>query len=339
MVNVGKHELHHGNCLDILKSMPDKKVSLTLTSPPYEDCRTYGIDFSVKGQDWVDWFIPIVIECCRITDGLVLVNAAGKVRDFKYSPVMEWLVADLTRKHGIVCGPSPYVYYRVGIPGSGGHHYHRRDWEPVYAFALPDRLPLNWSDNKATGHKPKWVPGGEMSYRLGDGKRANHKSQGRDKWGNAGESSGEGRNADGSRKKRKRFGANPEGDVKVSHDRDIVDIANAGNRISEMYDADMVKKLLDDGDAGDIVHCKVGGGLMGHPLASQNEAPMSLTLASWFVRSYAPPGSYVLDPFMGSGTSLHACLETGRIGIGIDIRESQVELTKSRLESVTPSMF
>jgi 2-polyprenyl-3-methyl-5-hydroxy-6-metoxy-1,4-benzoquinol methylase len=114
------------------------------------------------------------------------------------------------------------------------------------------------------------------------------------------------------------------------------DIANAGNVINETYTAAQVQTIL---DGGDVIDCKVGGGLMGHPLASENEAPMSLTLATWLVRSYAPPGGRVLDPFMGSGTTLHACMDTGRIGVGIDLRESQIELTRRRLQSVTPTMF
>jgi DNA modification methylase len=33
-----------------------------------------------------------------------------------------------------------------------------------------------------------------------------------------------------------------------------------------------------------------------------------------------------LDPFSGSGTTVRAALATGRRGIGIDIRQSQVDL-------------
>jgi hypothetical protein len=124
------YQLLHGDCLEVMRGMPTGHVSLCFTSPPYEDARTYGVGFKLKGQGWVDWMAPRVVEMCRVTAGLVFVNAAGKVSKFRYSPVMEWLVADLTRVHGLVCGPAPYVFHRVGIPGSGGPHYHRRDWEP-----------------------------------------------------------------------------------------------------------------------------------------------------------------------------------------------------------------
>ena len=84
----------------------------------------------------------------------------------------------------------------------------------------------------------------------------------------------------------------------------------------------------------DVIRVPVGGGIMGHPLAHQTEAPFPLKLAKHFVKACSYPGDVVLDPFVGSGTTLHACLETGRIGMGIDIRKSQVELTKQRLRDL-----
>lgn len=152
------YELIHADCLHAMKAMADDSVDMTITSPPYTDQRTYGIAFKLSGQGWVDWCAERIVEMCRVTAGIVFFNAAGPVRDFQYQPVVEWLVADLTRKHGIVCGPAPYVFHRVGIPGSGGPHYHRRDWEPIYCFAKPTSLPPRWSDNTATGHPPKWAP-------------------------------------------------------------------------------------------------------------------------------------------------------------------------------------
>lgn len=43
------------------------------------------------------------------------------------------------------------------------------------------------------------------------------------------------------------------------------------------------------------------------------------------------PGDTVLDPFVGSGTALRVCQQTGRNGIGIDINPEYVEMTKGRL--------
>ena len=85
---------------------------------------------------------------------------------------------------------------------------------------------------------------------------------------------------------------------------------------------------------GNVIKCIVGGGKMGHPLAHENEAPFPLSLAEFFVRSFCPPDGVVLDPFCGSGTTLHAALLHKRRSIGIDIRSSQIDITTRRLASL-----
>jgi DNA modification methylase len=50
-------------------------------------------------------------------------------------------------------------------------------------------------------------------------------------------------------------------------------------------------------------------------------------------------GDTVLDPFMGTGTTLLAASHCGRSGIGIEIDESYYRKAKSRLESETEELF
>jgi hypothetical protein len=331
---IGSGEMYVGDCLEVMRGFPDRHVSMTITSPPYEGQRTYGIDFKLTGQKWVDWMLPRVVEMCRVTDGLVFINAAGPVRDFQYSPSMEWLVADLTRSHGIVCGPSPYAWLKMedrddasgnGIPGSGGRCYQRRDWEPIYAFALPDRLPVKWSDNLAYGTAPKGTSfGGEFSNRHADGQRRNAKTgaqltDGRtDPWRKNGRGAGCGpRQSNGERRDVKRFRNAPDGTVKGGHARDICAIANAGN----------------------ILRIPVGGGKLGHSVGHVGEAPFPLGLPARFIAWFVPPDGTVLDPFMGSGTTAHAAEDAARKWIGIDIRASQAELVSRRLGTVTKALF
>lgn len=50
-----------------------------------------------------------------------------------------------------------------------------------------------------------------------------------------------------------------------------------------------------------------------------------------FLRFFTKRGGWVLDPFCGSGATLVACLEQGRNGVGIELSEKYVEVTRRRL--------
>ncbi len=51
------------------------------------------------------------------------------------------------------------------------------------------------------------------------------------------------------------------------------------------------------------------------------------------IRLFTKPGQIVLDPFVGSGSTLLACAGTDRIGIGIELIDQWVEVAQGRLEA------
>lgn len=71
---------------------------------------------------------------------------------------------------------------------------------------------------------------------------------------------------------------------------------------------------------------------MGSGLAHENEAPFPESLVEPFVLCYCPPDGIVLDPFSGSGTTAATAIKNNRHFYAIDIRESQCELTRRRVE-------
>ncbi|HEU4649489.1 MAG TPA: site-specific DNA-methyltransferase [Gemmatimonadales bacterium] len=65
---------------------------------------------------------------------------------------------------------------------------------------------------------------------------------------------------------------------------------------------------------------------------SEHPCPRKLRHVAWLVRWWTEPTDIVLDPFMGSGTTLLACKELGRKCIGIEVEERYCEIAARRLE-------
>ncbi|MCP4248058.1 MAG: site-specific DNA-methyltransferase [bacterium] len=81
----------------------------------------------------------------------------------------------------------------------------------------------------------------------------------------------------------------------------------------------------------DVIRATVGGGHLGSKLAHRSEAPFPESLVEPFILALCPPDGLVLDPFVGSGTVPAVARRHGRNYVGIDIRQSQIDLTRERL--------
>mgnify|MGYP001025372259 CR=1 FL=1 len=65
---------------------------------------------------------------------------------------------------------------------------------------------------------------------------------------------------------------------------------------------------------------------IGHP------SPFPIELPKRCIKLFSYVEDLVLDPFLGSGTTLLACLETDRAGIGVEINRNYCELAVKRLK-------
>lgn len=78
-----------------------------------------------------------------------------------------------------------------------------------------------------------------------------------------------------------------------------------------------------------------GGGLSAvwtHPkVAGYHPTGKPEALIADFIRAFTDPGDLIVDPFMGSGTTLVAAKMLGRRAIGIEIEEKYCEVAVSRL--------
>lgn len=306
--------------------LPGESVGLVFGSPPYVDSRLYledGRDIGIARNlyEWVDWMLKVTAECLRVSRGPVVWVAAGKTEDRNYWPACEGLMWEWHKRGGHAYRPC--YWHRNGISGSGGDQWFRADVEYVMCFKRPG--PLEWSNSTAMGHPPKWAPGGAMSHRVSDGSRVNQ-------WGGR-ETSGRGKTPNGGLQEPGRPShvyvrhmKQPNGTVEVQGYVPPV-LANPGNFHEWGFGSDESDWL---GLAA--IHTNAGGGNMGNPHAHLSEAPFPEDLAEFFIRSLCAPGDSCLDPFSGSGTTVSVAQRLGRIGIGMDLRRSQCELARRRIE-------
>lgn len=64
-----------------------------------------------------------------------------------------------------------------------------------------------------------------------------------------------------------------------------------------------------------------------------HSAAFPKALPEWFIMLFSDPGDWVLDPFVGSGTTLEAARDLGRNAVGIDILPEYCEMSRQRLIS------
>jgi len=67
-----------------------------------------------------------------------------------------------------------------------------------------------------------------------------------------------------------------------------------------------------------------------HTGRTRTDHPAERDLGAWVMLMYPIAGSTVLDPFMGSGTTLRAAKDLGRKAIGIEIEERYCEIAAKR---------
>lgn len=275
----------------------DKSVDLIITSPPYCDARTYGIDAQRGCEEWITWQLGCVKEMVRVCKGPIFYNVGGVTRDSCYWPACEGLLYRAWQS-GIQCY-RPIIWHKKGIPGRN-KDWVRNDIEFVYCFKPPG--PLAYSNMEALKTKTTT-------------KRFTFTN----------------RRKDGSRPATKKMQALPmsnPGNVFQWHftDKELAVLLNWERLQMTEEEAESTKT------PGQVLRILAGSG-MGHPMAHKHEAPFPESLVAWFIKGFCPPGGWVCDPFAGSGTVASVAQQMNVNSKSSDIRKSCVKLIKSRLAS------
>lgn len=127
------NEIRCGDCLDVLKDVPDNSVDLIVTSPPYADSRknTYG---GILPDKYVAWFTERSKEFLRVLKptGTFILNIKEKVVDSERSTYVLELILEL-RKQGWLWTEEFIWHKKNSFPGKWPNRF-RDSWERCLQF-------------------------------------------------------------------------------------------------------------------------------------------------------------------------------------------------------------
>lgn len=94
------NNIHCGDSLELLKELPDNSVDLVITSPPYSTLKTYITDTGIPADKYVEWFLPICNEICRVIKptGSFILNINDKVEGGFRHPYVFDLISQIHKR-------------------------------------------------------------------------------------------------------------------------------------------------------------------------------------------------------------------------------------------------
>jgi len=131
----------HGDCLTVLKALPDACFDLIFTSPPYADNRknTYK---GVPIKYYVDWFLPISCELKRVLkhEGSFILNIKERAADGeRQTYVLELILA--MKKQGWLW-TEEYIWHKKNCyPGKWPNRF-RDAWERCLHFTKQKKFKM-----------------------------------------------------------------------------------------------------------------------------------------------------------------------------------------------------
>lgn len=54
--------IYHGNCLKVLKTLPDNSIDCCVTSPPYYGLRNYGVEGQIGLEETPEAFVAELVK-------------------------------------------------------------------------------------------------------------------------------------------------------------------------------------------------------------------------------------------------------------------------------------
>jgi len=264
------NKIYNEDCLITLKNIPDNTIDLTVTSPPYDDLRTYNNHISGKKTEFNGYsfdFESIAKELYRTTkDGGVVVWVVGDGTEKGSETGTSFRQALYFKEIGFNIHDT-MIYMKNNFSNPSSTRYHQIF---EYMFVLSKGKPKTFNPIKDR----KNIYGGQVGS-----------------WGK-----NTSRQADGTMVERKK---------KI--------IEEYGQR----YNA-WTFKTSKNGQEDEIAY--------------QHPAIFPIQLVKDHIISWSNPEDLIFDPFMGSGTTAKAAVQTERDYLGSEISEEYYKICIERLK-------
>lgn len=148
-----KYELHHGDCVEVMASMPAESVDAIVTSPPYAEQRksTYG---GIPEKDYPAWTVAWMAEARRVLkpNGSALINISPHVKN---GQLAEYVLRTRLALRGAGWNEvDELIWHKTDAMPTGHKDRPRRSWESILWFSKHGRP---YSNAKANGSAPTQV--------------------------------------------------------------------------------------------------------------------------------------------------------------------------------------
>lgn len=357
--------LHHGDCVDVLRTLPDQSVHAVVTDPPYEigfngkSWDSTGIAFSTEMWQEVlrvlkpgGWLLAFGgtrtwhrLACAVEDAGFVLRNQIA------------WIYRT-SMPHGMDMGKIMEAYSR-GLPASSGgiRQATKQDggtlklgevgkkWEDTHTDLKPAFEPIIMAQKAVDG---SWAKNAEQ-HGCGPLNIGPLRIEGggstlvRDRSARSAFTKGRGDGASTLEELKElaaRGAKMPNGrDAKRDLDRLMEYSRTSPQRGREDGRRFPMNVLVDEGLGFDST---LWSCFKANSRAPRGEPPQvgnfrhhtvkPLALMRWLITLVSPPGAVVLDPFAGSGTTLEAAMQRGVKSIGIEKEDIHLPLIMQRIE-------
>lgn len=347
-----------GDCLEMLKTMPDKSINCCVTSPPYYGLRDYGVDGQIGLEETPEAYVSKLIEVFREvrrvlkddgtlwlnigdsycnSNGFARANASFQRERRNNAPAND---RNLDALH--------FAGYKtkdlIGIPWMIAFALRDDGWylRQDIIWHKPNPMPESVKDRCVKSHEYIFLLSKKPHYYFDYEAIQEESKWGADKRANQGRIEYDGKRVEGGVK-----------DTKAQ--RSFVSITDKRNKRDVWETEEEYKNLSYNGQSNHSMHERRAEGLPDIEYEKRNKRDVwSITTQAIKEAHFAtfpekliepcilagcPTEGIVLDPFFGSGTTGRVANKLNRHYIGIELNPEYIGIAQKRTDGVQMTMF